>query len=93
MIRLSLAALLLSSAAALAAPQQSQHHPQPAPVAVASAAASTPVAPAATLPRKLQLRPEINLARDLVTFGDLIPGLASEAAATAAFREIGRVHV
>jgi len=89
MIRLSLAALLLSSAAALAAPQQRQHHPQPAPVAVASAAAATAAAPAATLPRKLQLRPEINLARDLVTFGDLIPGLASEAAATAAFRAPG----
>ena len=91
MIRLSLIALLLSGTAAFASPQQAQ----PAPVAMASAV----TAPTATaLPSKLQLRPEINLARDLVTFGDLIPGLAGEAAATAAFRapalgETGTIQV
>lgn len=91
MIRLSLIALLLSGTAAFASPQQAQ----PAPVAMASAVA----APAAVaLPSKLQLRSEINLARDLVTFGDLIPGLAGEAATTAAFRapslgETGTIQV
>ena len=72
MIRLSLIALLLSGTAAFATPQQAQ----PAPVAMASAVAAPA---AATLPSKLQLRPEINLGRDLVTFGDLIPGLAGKA--------------
>lgn len=91
MIRLSLIALLVSGTAALAASPQGQ----PAPVAMASAVVA-PAAPA--LPSKLQLRPEISLARDLVTFGDLIPGLAGEAAATAAFRapalgETGTIQV
>lgn len=91
MIRLSLIALALSGTTALAAPQ----HAQPAPVAVASAVAAPAIA---TLPSRLQLRPEISLARDLVTFGDLIPGLAGEAAATAAFRapalgETGTIQV
>ena len=91
MIRLSLIALLLSGTAAFATPQQAQ----PAPVAMASAVAAPA---AATLPSKLQLRPEINLGRDLVTFGDLIPGLTGEAAATAAFRapalgETGTIQV
>lgn len=91
MIRLSLIALLLSGTAAFASPQQAQ----PAPVAMASAVTAPA---AAALPSKLQLRPEINLARDLVTFGDLIPGLAGEAAATAAFRapalgETGTIQV
>lgn len=90
MIRLSLIALLLSGTAALAAPE-----PAPAPVAMASAVAAPA---AAALPSRLQLRPEISLARDLVTFGDLIPGLAGEAAATAAFRapalgETGTIQV
>lgn len=91
MIRLSLIALLLSGTAALASPQEAQTAP------VAMAAAVTAPA-AAALPAKLQLRPEISLARDLVTFGDLIPGLAGEAAATAAFRapalgETGTIQV
>ena len=91
MIRLSLVALLLSGTAAFASPQQAQ----PAPVAMASAVAAPA---AAALPSKLQLRPEVNLGRDLVTFGDLIPGLAGEAAATAAFRapalgETGTIQV
>lgn len=81
MIRSALFALLLSGTAALAAPQQAPS----APVAVASAAA----APTASFPRKLQLRPELNLSRDLVTFGDLMPGLTGEAAAMAAFRAPG----
>ncbi|QEL21144.1 flagellar basal body P-ring formation protein FlgA [Bosea sp. F3-2] len=85
MIRRSLIVLLLSGGAALAAPQHGQQHPQPAAVAVASAVA----APAAALPRKLQLRSEVSLSRDLVTFGDLISGLMGEAAGTAAFRAPG----
>uniref|UniRef100_A0A9E7ZR47 Flagellar basal body P-ring formation chaperone FlgA n=1 Tax=Bosea sp. NBC_00436 TaxID=2969620 RepID=A0A9E7ZR47_9HYPH len=96
MIRLSLIALALSGTAALAAPQ----HAQTAPVAVASAVTAPAVAaPAvAALPSRLQLRAEINLGRDLVTFGDLIPGLAGEAATTAAFRapalgETGTIQV
>lgn len=91
MIRLSLIALALSGTAVLAAPQQTQT----APVAMASAVAAPA---AAALPSKLHLRPEVSLARDLVTFGDLIPGLAGEAAATAAFRapslgETGTIQV
>lgn len=91
MIRLSLIALLLSGSAALAASPQGQ----PAPVALASAVTAPA---AAALPSRLQLRPEINLVRDLVTFGDLIPGLTGEAAATAAFRapalgETGTIQV
>ncbi|MCO5092199.1 flagellar basal body P-ring formation chaperone FlgA [Bosea sp. (in: a-proteobacteria)] len=90
MIRICLIALILSGTAALAAPQAG-----PAPVTVAPAAAAPA---AATLPAKLQLRPELHLARDLVTFGDLIPGLTGEAAATAAFRapalgETGTIQV
>lgn len=84
MIRLSLIALVLSSAAALAAPPQKQA----APVTVA-AVAPAPAAAAPVLPQRLRLRPELNLARDLVTFGDLIPGLAGDAATTAAFRAPG----
>lgn len=84
MIRLALVAFLLSGTAALAAPQQKHA----APVAVA-AVAPAPAAAAPALPQRLRLRPELNLARDLVTFGDLIPGLAGDAAATAAFRAPG----
>ena len=67
------------------------------PVAVAVASAVAAPATAAP-PSRLQLRSEINLARDLVTFGDLIPGLSGEAAATAAFRapalgETGTIQV
>jgi len=84
MIRLALVALLLSGTAALAAPQQKHA----APVAVA-AVAPAPAAAAPAQPQRLRLRPELNLARDLVTFGDLIPGLAGDAATTAAFRAPG----
>jgi len=84
MTRLALVALLLSGTAALAAPQRHQQ----APAASVAVAAATAV-PAAALPGKLQLRSELNLSRDLVTFGDLIPGLAGEAASTAAFRAPG----
>jgi flagella basal body P-ring formation protein FlgA len=85
MIRLSLVALIVSGSAALAVPQA-----RPAPVAVASTDA--------VLPGKLALRPELHLARDLVTFGDLIPALTGEAAATPAFRapalgETGTIQV
>lgn len=85
MIRLALVALLLSGTAAVGAPQQRQA----APVAVAAVAAAPAAAAAAVPSQRLRLRPELNLARDLVTFGDLIPGLAGDAAATAAFRAPG----
>ena len=90
MIRLSLIALVLSSAAALAAPQQKQ--------ATVASVASAPAATAPALPQRLRLKAELNLARDLVTFGDLIPGLSGDAAATAAFRapalgETGTIQV
>ncbi len=47
---------------------------------------------------KLQLRPEVYLSRDLVTFGDLIAGLGGETAQVAAFRgpalgETGTIQV
>lgn len=84
MIRLALVAFLLSGTAALATPQQKHT----APVAVA-AVAPAPAAAAPAQPQRLRLRPELNLARDLVTFGDLIPGLAGDAATTAAFRAPG----
>ncbi|PZN93290.1 MAG: flagella basal body P-ring formation protein FlgA [Hyphomicrobiales bacterium] len=50
------------------------------------------------LPRRLQLRTELTLARDIVSFGDLIAGLGTEAAATPAFRapalgETGTIQV
>jgi flagella basal body P-ring formation protein FlgA len=85
-------AALLASTAAFAAPP----HPGERPVAVA--ALSGAQAPAAQVVRKLQLRPELNLARDLITFGDLISGLGTEAAAIPAFRapalgETGTIQV
>lgn len=84
MIRLALVAFLISGTAALAAPQPKHA----APVAVASVVPA-PAAAAPVLPQRLRLRPELNLTRDLVTFGDLIPGLAGDAATTAAFRAPG----
>ena len=81
MIRLSLIALVLSSAAALAAPPQKQ--------ATVASVAPAPAAAAPALPQRLRLKAELNLARDLVTFGDLISGLAGDAATTAAFRAPG----
>jgi flagella basal body P-ring formation protein FlgA len=88
---LSLATLLVSSAAFAAPPHSAER-----PVTVATLSGAQ--APAAQVLRKLQLRPELNLARDLITFGDLIAGLGTEAAAIPAFRapalgETGTIQV
>lgn len=97
MIRLSLAALLIAASAfdagaALAQQARARH----APVSIASAAPEQ----AATVPSapRFRLRPEINLGRDLVTFGDLIQGLSGDLAGMAAFRapalgETGTIQV
>lgn len=88
---LSLTALLACGAVLAAEPMAGG-----APVTVAALAPDS--AAAAPAPRRLQLRPELHLARDLVTFGDLIGGLGGEAAATPAFRapalgETGTIQV
>ncbi|SIQ21499.1 flagellar basal body P-ring formation chaperone FlgA [Bosea sp. TND4EK4] len=87
MLRFTLAATLASAALLAAAPALAQQaRGKHAPVAIAAAVpqqvqpALPPQAP------KLQLRPEIYLSRDLVTFGDLIAGLGGETAQIAAFR-------
>ncbi len=92
---LSLAAALLIGAQAAAAQAPSANRP-----AVAVAALATAPAPAAVpaRPSRLQLRSDITLSRDLVSFGDLIAGLGLEAAQTPAFRapalgETGTIQV
>lgn len=95
-LRFSLAASLLLAAHAAAAQTQA-----PARSAIAVAALATGPAPAAAVPaqpRRLQLRSELVLSRDLVSFGDLIAGLGPEAAQTPAFRapalgETGTIQV
>lgn len=95
---LSLSVLLLLAPASLGA--------QPRPVAQPGVSvAALPAGPAVSAPgvapqpvRRLQLRSELTLARDLVGFGDLIAGLGAEAAATPAFRapalgETGTIQV
>ncbi len=98
MIRLSLATFLILAGGFGAATAQAQPGRAPAegaPVAVASAGP----AQAAALPASgLRLRSEIHLARDLVTFGDLIQGLPGDLAGLAAFRapalgETGTIQV
>lgn len=95
---LFLAALILLAAPALGAPPRGAgEHP----VAVAALTAGQ-VAPGQVsvpqLPRRLQLRTELTLMRDIVSFGDLISGVGAEAAATPAFRapalgETGTIQV
>ncbi|KRE00206.1 hypothetical protein ASE63_08970 [Bosea sp. Root381] len=89
---LSLAALLLFTPAMIG--------PQPLAaertVAIAAVSAGQPAA--ARQPLRKQLRTELRLSRDLVSFGDLIDGLSAEAAATPAFRapalgETGTIQV
>ncbi|MGO4284022.1 flagellar basal body P-ring formation chaperone FlgA [Bosea sp. TAB14] len=104
MIRLTLTGLLLAAAAfdaGTALAQQPRARSGTAPVAIASAAA-TQAAPApavAAVPtHRLVLRPELNLVRDLVTYGDLISGLSGDLAGMAAFRapalgETGTIQV
>ena len=90
---LSLAILLLIAPSTLSA----QPRPAGAPAVTIAALATAPVA-APQAPRRLQLRSELTLARDLISFGDLIAGLPAEAAATPAFRapalgETGTIQV
>lgn len=91
MIRIAFTATLASAALMVAMPAGAQPpRAKPASVAVASAlpsqVAAPPSAPALLPSAKLQLRPEIYLTQDLVTYGDLIAGLGGEAAKIAAFR-------
>lgn len=90
---LSLAVLLLLAPSVLGAQPRPATQPN---VSVAAFSAGQVAAPQA--PRRLQLRTELTLARDLVSFGDLIAGLGAEAAATPAFRapalgETGTIQV
>lgn len=93
MIRLPLSlSLLLACGAAFAA----QPPAGGTPVTVAALPAET--APVTPLARRLHLHPELNLARDLITFGDLIGGLGPDAAGIPAFRapalgETGTIQV
>lgn len=89
---LSLAALLLLAAAAVG--------PQPlaAERAIAVASVATGQAAAPQQPLRKQLRSELLLNREIVSFGDLIDGLSPEAAAIPAFRapalgETGTIQV
>lgn len=102
MLRFTLAATLASAALLAAAPVLAQQaRGRHAPVAVAAAVSQPAPAVQPVLPPqapKLQLRPEIYLSRDLVTFGDLIAGLGGETAQIAAFRgpalgETGTIQV
>ena len=90
---LSLAVLLLLAPSAPGAQPRAG-----ADSAVTVAALSAGQVAAPQLARRLQLRTELTLVRDIVSFGDLIVGLGTEAAATAAFRapalgETGTIQV
>lgn len=105
---LSLAVLLLLAPSALCAQTRPAAQPGMSVAALSAGQVSAPKvtapqvaapqAAAAQLPRRLQLRTELTLGRDLVSFGDLIAGLGVEAAATPAFRapalgETGTIQV
>lgn len=97
MIRLSLASFLIA-AALLDAGAASAQQGRAQAVGVAMASADPAQAAPAQQARRLRLRPEVNLGRDLVTFGDLIPGLSGDLASIAAFRapalgETGTIQV
>jgi flagella basal body P-ring formation protein FlgA len=90
---LSLPVLLLLVPSAAGAQPRAAAEPG---VAVAALSAGQVSAP--QLARRKQLRSELTLTRDLVSFGDLITGLSPEAAATPAFRapalgETGTIQV
>lgn len=94
-LRLSLASALL-----LAAQAASAQGPAPARPAVAVAALSGMAVASAVpaQPRRLQLRAELVLSHELVSFGDLIAGLGPEVASIPAFRapalgETGTIQV
>ncbi|MDP3410532.1 flagellar basal body P-ring formation chaperone FlgA [Bosea sp. (in: a-proteobacteria)] len=93
----SLAPLSLALAL-LVAPSAQAAQPQASGPLVVTVAAAAGMPPAAASSRKLQLRSELTLMRDLVSFGDLIAGLPADAAATPAFRapalgETGTIQV
>ncbi|HEY5795824.1 MAG TPA: flagellar basal body P-ring formation chaperone FlgA [Bosea sp. (in: a-proteobacteria)] len=95
---LSLAVLLLLAPAVVCAQPRPAAQPGMSVAALSAGQAAAPQAGAQQLPRRLQLRTELTLARDLVSFGDLIAGLGAEAAATPAFRapalgETGTIQV
>lgn len=99
MLRSSLVATLCCAALLAAAPAAAQQT-RAKHTGIAMAAAATQAAAPAALPQvpRLQLKPEIYIARDLVTYGDLIAGLGGEAAQIAAFRgpalgETGTIQV
>ncbi len=94
-LRLSLAAALLLGAQAAAAQAPSSARGS---VAVAALSAPAPATAVPAQPRRLQLRSELMLSRDLVSFGDLIAGLSADAASIPAFRapalgETGTIQV
>jgi len=94
-LRLSLAAALLLAVQAAAAQAPTGNRSS---VAVAALAAPAPATAVPAQPRRLQLRSELVLSRDLVSFGDLIAGLAPDAASIPAFRapalgETGTIQV
>ncbi|HEV2553198.1 MAG TPA: flagellar basal body P-ring formation chaperone FlgA [Bosea sp. (in: a-proteobacteria)] len=98
MLHLSLAAALLIGAQAAAAQAPSPARPGIAVAALAAGSGPAPVAAVPAQPRRLQLRSDLTLSRDLVSFGDLIAGLPPEAAQTPAFRapalgETGTIQV
>jgi flagella basal body P-ring formation protein FlgA len=96
MIRLS---TLLATVALAGTAFAAQPHPAARAGAVAAVVAPPPQQPPAPTPlRKPFLRPELTLTSELVSFGDLLSGLPSEAAATPGFRapalgETGTIQV
>lgn len=96
MIRLS---TLLATVALAGTAFAAQPHPAARAEAVAAIVAPLPQQQSAPTPvRKPFLRPELTLASELVSFGDLLSGLPSEAAATPGFRapalgETGTIQV
>ncbi|WP_158516265.1 flagellar basal body P-ring formation chaperone FlgA [Bosea vaviloviae] len=95
MIRLS---TLLATVALAGTAFAAQPHPATRAGAVAAIVTPPPQQPAPTPVRKPFLRPELTLTSELVSFGDLLSGLPSEAAATPGFRapalgETGTIQV
>ena len=95
---LTLAALVLLAPAALGAPPRGAADSTVAVAALSAGQVAAGQVAAPQLPRRLQLRTELTLVRDIVSFGDLIAGLGTDAAATPAFRapalgETGTIQV
>jgi flagella basal body P-ring formation protein FlgA len=89
---IALSAMLLATAAA-AAPAKVERVSVPV-----AALPSEPVSAASVAPRRLQLRAELTLARDFVTYGDLFAGAPADLSNAPAFRapalgETGTIQV